>query len=578
MSYTGKCLYIDLTSGKHEVKETEKDLINKYIGGKGMGFALLEKNAPNPEPLGENNPIIFLNGPFTGTKIQTAARTSLVTKSPLTGSIHDGHCGGMFGPRLKAAGYDYLYIKGKSKTPVYIYINEGKVEIKDASAIWGKGIYDTNDYLLEANKGFDPRVAAIGQAGENLSKMACIGVDKHRQYGRGGVGAVMGSKNLKAVVVDGNIPVKYFDEAKFNELNIQFSKDILNHDGVKFRRQKGTMKCVRSGQTNEFLPTKNFQECVFDKFEGISSETTRQELNWEDTGCFNCAIKCSKWARWDGHEIEGPEYETAAFLGSGCEVSSIKDVAWANEICNDLGFDTISVGVTCSFAMECYEKGLISKDLDLTWGNAEAQRELINLMVTRKGLGAIFADGTRDAAKKIGHNSEEFAINTFGMEISGVNPKGSLTMGVVMAVADFASHTRLWCTEAEMGPNFKIEDIPHTVAEGIDDVNIRNSMIICDFVPFGMDRLVPILNAATGLDYTSQSIKEVGARVTNLARKYNLRNGRKSSDDTLPERFFKEESLSGFMRGKKLDKTFFNSLIKQYYDLRGWNEKGEPKE
>ena len=578
MSYTGKCLYIDLTSGKIEIKNTETDLINNYIGGKGMGFALLEKYAPNTEPFDEKNPLIFLNGPFTGTKIQTAARTSVVTRSPLTGSIHDAHCGGMFGPRLKAAGYDYLFITGKSKKYVYLYINEDKIEIKDATDFWGKGIFLTNDDLIKENKGFDPRVAAIGPAGENLSKMACIGVDKHRQYGRGGVGAVMGSKNLKAIVVDGNIPVKYFDEDKFNELNLQLTKDILNHAGIKFRRQKGTMKCVRSGQQNEFLPTKNFQKCLFDEFEKISSETTREELNWEDTGCFTCAIKCSKWARWDDHEIEGPEYETAAFLGSGCEVSNIKDIAWANEICNDLGFDTISVGVTCSFAMECYEKGLINKELELTWGNAKAQRELIQMMAYRKGIGAVFTDGTRDASKKIKNGSEEFAINTFGMEISGVNPKGSLTMGVVMAVADFASHTRLWCTEAEMGADFKIEDIPNTVLEGIDDVNSRNSLIICDFVPFGLDRLAPILNAATGSNHTAQSLKEIGGRISNLARRYNLRNGRKYTDDTLPERFFNEESLSGFMRGKKIDREFFKSLVNKYYELRGWNEKGEPKE
>jgi len=574
MSYSGKWIQVDLTSGKIEIGDTDKSLLEKYIGGKGLGFALLEKIAPNPQPLGPDNPLIFVNGPFTGTPLQTSARTCLVTRSPLTGSIHDSHCGGNFGPRLKAAGYDYLIVTGKAEKPVYIYLTDRVAEIRDAAEFWGKGTFFTNDELAKKHPGKNPHVACIGPAGENLSKIACICVDKYRQYGRGGVGAVMGSKKLKAIVLDGNNPIDYIDKEKFLELNRKLTRDILADEGVKFRRQKGTMKCVRSGQEYEFLPTRNFQKVQFKDFEGISSETCREELNWEDTGCFSCAIQCSKIARWDGHEIEGPEYETAAFLGSGCEISDAKDLTFANEICDDLGMDTISAGVTCSFAMECYEKGLVEnwEGLKLKWGNAEAQRELLKKMAYREGIGNIFCDGSRVASQKIGKSSEEFAVNIFGMEISGVNPKGSLTMGVAMAVADFASHTRLWLTEAEAGPDFKIEDIPQAVADGLDTINARNCLIICDFVPFGLDRLAPILNTLTGFEYTSDSLLDLGTRITHLARRYNLRNGRKPSDDILPERFFKEKSLSGFMRGKILEKKYFKSIIQKYYEIRGWNK------
>ncbi len=577
MSYTGKFIQIDLTSKKHQIGESDKSLLEKYIGGKGLGFALLEQLAPNPDPYGPENPLIFANGPFTGTKVQTSARTTLVTKSPLTNSILDSHCGGRFGPALKRAGFDYMIITGKSDKPVYLFLTDEKVELIDASGLWGKGIFDTQDILMEKHPGKDPRVAAIGQAGENLSKIACIGVDKHRQYGRGGAGAVMGSKNLKAIVVDGTTEIKYATD-DFLEVNKRLTKDILLDEGVKYRRVKGTMKCVRSGQELEYLPTKNYQLVQFDDFEKISSETAREELNWEDTSCFNCSIKCSKWARWDGHEIEGPEFETTAFLGSGSMVNSIKDVAWANEMCNDLGLDTISTGITCSFAMECYEKGAVDNwdGLELTWGNAKAQRELIELMAHRKGVGEIFADGTRVAAQKIGKGSEDYAINTFGMELSGINPKGSLTMGVMFAVADFASHTRLWIAEQELGPDFKVEDIPQAVADGLDTVNVRNSLVICDFVPLGLDKLAELLNAATGSNHTEKSLMEVGARLTHLARRYNLRNGRKHTDDTLPGRFFNEESLAGFMRGKNLDREYFNSIVGRYYQLRGWDEMGEP--
>ncbi len=580
MSYTGKCLQVDLSAGKFEIKNTNKELVNEYIGGKGLGFALLEQMAPAPKAFSEENPLIFVNGPFTGTKIQTSARTTLVTKSPLTNSIHDSHCGGNFGPALKRAGLDYLIITGKSKKPVYLYITDKNVEIKDATELWGKGIFHTTDKLMEQHKGNNPRVAAIGQAGENLSLISCIGVDKHRNYGRGGVGAVMGYKKLKAIVVDGDVPVKYFDEEKFKEINKEFAKAILSNEGVKYRRQKGTMKCIRSGQEMEYLPTKNWQKVQFKDYEKISSETARKELNWEDTSCFGCAIKCSKWARWNGHEIEGPEYETTAFFGSGCEVNNIKDVSWANEMCNDYGLDTISTGGTVGFAMECYEKGLIDdwNGIELTWGNAQAQREMIKKIAFKEGVGNIFADGTKVAASKIGKQSEEFAINIYGMELSGINPLGALTMGVAMAVADFASHTRLWIAEQEFGPDFKIEDIVPTVAEGIDNVNVRNCMVICDFVPEGLESLAKVLNAATGMKHTADSLQETGRKITNLARKYNIRNGRKHTDDMLPERFFKETSLAGFMRGKRLEKQFFLSLVQDYYKYRGWNEKGEPSD
>ncbi|MEZ5083938.1 MAG: aldehyde ferredoxin oxidoreductase family protein [Bacteroidales bacterium] len=578
MSYTGKFLNVNLTTREHYIGETEKNLVKNFIGGKGLGFALLDKIAPNPDPLGEENPLIFTNGPFTGSKVQTSARTTLVTKSPLTNSVLDTHCGGNFGPALKRAGFDYMIITGKSKEPVYLYVSDKEINILDAGDLWGKGIFETTDRLTEQHPYKDPRIAAIGQAGENLSKIACIGVDKHRQYGRGGAGAVMGSKMLKAIVADGETEIKYFDPEKFKQLNLQFARDVTGNEGVKFRRIKGTMKTIRQTQEAEILPTKNHQLVQFDDFEKISSEAAREELNWKDTSCFNCGIRCSKWAEWDGHKIEGPEYETTAFLGSGSLVNSIKDVAWANEMCNDLGLDTISTGITCSFAMECYEKGVIDnwQGINMEWGNAEAQRKLIELMAYRKGIGEYFTDGTRDAAAKIGKGSEAFAINTYGMELSGINPKGSLTMGLMFAVADFASHTRLWLAETQAGPDFTLEDMPQAVADGLDEINARNSLVICDFVPLGLDRLAELLNVATGSNHTQKSLMEVGARLTQLARRYNLRNGRTYKDDTLPGRFFDEESLAGFMRGKKLDREYFKGLVQKYYDIRGWDEYGIP--
>ena len=579
MSYTGKWIKIDLTTGTTEINTTDRLLLETYVGGKGLGLAILDQLAPYPDPLAEDNPLIFVNGPFPGTKVQPSPRTPLVTKSPLTGSMLDTHCGGHFGPQLKAAGFDYMIITGKAKSWVYLVITPESVEIKSADHLHGKGIFATNDLLLETHSGIDPSVACIGPAGENLSKIACIGVDKHRQFGRGGAGAVMGSKKLKAVIVDGELKIDYHDEEKFKRLNKELTKSILTNPTIKYRRKKGTMLWIRRAQEYGVLATRNFKQCRWDKFESISSEAARQELNWKDTGCFNCNIRCSKWARFNNTEIEGPEFETAAYLGSSCLVADIRQVTIANEICNDLGMDTISAGGTCSFAMECYEKQLLDSfdGLDLSWGNVEAQHRLLRLMAKREGIGALFADGTRNAAEKIGKNSHEFAINVCGMELSGPNPKGSLVMAVSNAVADFASHTRLWCLEQDMGDDFRIEDIPVAVAKGQDEVNIRNSLVICDFVPEGLSALAEVLNAATGFNHDAESLQKIGTRISHLARRYNKRNGRKSSDDTLPGRFFNEESLSGLMKGEKLEKPFHQSLVRRYYEIRGWDQKGEPE-
>ena len=288
----------------------------------------------------------------------------------------------------------------------------------------------------------------------------------------------------------------------FKEINLKYTREITGHEGVKFRRIKGTMKCVRSGQQNEYLPTKNHQLVQFDDFEKISSEAAREELNWKDTSCYNCGIRCSKWARWDGHEIEGPEYETTAFLGSGSMVNSIKDVAGPMKCAMILAWIPSAPALLVLLQWNVMKKELYTdwQGLKMEWGNApEAKRELLEMMAYRKGVGAIFTDGTRVAAQKIGKGSEDCAINTYGMELSGINPKGSLTMGVMFAVADFASHTRLWIAEQEMGPEFKIEDIPQALADGIDTVNVRNSLVICDFVPLEFGKTCRIAECSNRL-------------------------------------------------------------------------------
>ncbi|MCK4537800.1 MAG: aldehyde ferredoxin oxidoreductase family protein [Candidatus Krumholzibacteria bacterium] len=572
-----RCLSIDLGTSESTEGNLDSKIVETYVGGKGLGLKLLSDLAPEVDSLSPDNPLIFVTGPFTGTLVQTSARSTLVTKSPLTNGFLDSHVGGHFGPMLKRAGYDYVMIKGKADGPVYLNITPGGCEILDAKGLWGKGIFETEKTLKEKHPG--SKIASIGPAGENKVLFACIGCDMYRHFGRGGAGAVMGSKNLKAVVVSGDRKITYADDEGFRSLAKKLTEDVMNHPNAKKRYDLGTMMWVRMGQEDgHFLPTRNFQECLYDDYENISSEKMKAELNWKSVGCFNCVIRCSKMAKWDGHEMEGPEYETTAFLGSGCEISDARAIAMSNLICDDLGLDTISAGVTCSFAMECYEKGLLKDTggLELKFGNINAQQELLKRIARREGIGDTFANGTRLASREIGQGSEYFAINTFGMELSGVNIKGCMSMGLALATADFASHTRLWTASAEMNGELTIELLPDYVTVGQDDVNIRNSLVVCDFLPYGLDRLAPLLASATGIEYTPESLMKTGERIHNLARLYNLRNGRTGKDDTLPGRFFEEEMTAGLLKGQVMTREFFGDLLQKYYKRRGWDEDGVP--
>ena len=350
-AYMNKYLSIDLSTGETIEGALDPKLAEEYVGGKGMGLKLLDDLAPTVDPLSPENPLIFVTGPLTGTMVQTSARSALVTKSPLTNGFLDSHAGGHFGPALKRAGYDYLLITGRAEKPVYLHVTDKGCEILDASDLWGKGIFDTENALKERHPG--TRVASIGPAGENGVLFACIGCDLYRQFGRGGAGAVMGSKNLKAVVVGGKARIAYSDDAAFRKLALEMTEECRNHPNAKKRYDLGTMMWIRMGQEiGEFLPTRNYQKGLFDGYEKITAEAMKEELNWKSVGCFNCVIKCSKMAKWDGHEVEGPEYETTAFLGSGCEIDDAKAVAMSNLLCDDLGLDTISMGVTCSGRIE----------------------------------------------------------------------------------------------------------------------------------------------------------------------------------------------------------------------------------
>jgi len=572
-------LEIDLGKRTFQAEKIDREILRKFVGGKGVGLALLTRMDKSKDPLDPENPLIFATGPLTGTIIQTSARSVVVTRSPLTGNFLDSNAGGHFGPALRRAGWDYVSVLGAAEEPVYLVITPSEVQFKDASDLWGKDIFETERILKEQHP--QSRVAAIGPAGENLVRFACIGTELYRQFGRGGSGAVMGSKKLKAVVVQGNQRVEYADEKEFKKLAREIVEELKVHPNAKRRYELGTMMWVRMGQEiGHFLPTRNYQKGQFEHYEKITAETMKKELGWESVGCFGCAIiRCAKFARWNGFELEGPEYETTAFLGSGCCLADAKDVAYANWLCDKYGLDTISSGVTISFAMECAEKGLLSAqdNARIKFGSAQAVHSLIEEISFKRGIGEILAEGTRRASKIIGKGSEYFAINIGGMEISGVNILGCYSMGLNLATADFGSHTRFWSATDEMNGALTLKDLPSYVKKGQDEINVRNSMVICDFFPFGLERLAPLMRAATGFDYSPEELLEIGERIHSLSRLYNLKTGRTHADDTLPPRFFEEESFAGLMKGKKIPREYFEKQVQEIFALRGWDSEGRPK-
>lgn len=577
---TNKYLHIDLTSHTFKTGTPPEGLYEQYLGGKGAGLKLMvDMGLITHDPFSPENPLIFITGPFTGSKVQTSARSTLVTKSPLTGTFLDSHIGGHFGPQLRRTGVDYIIITGKSAKPVYLHITPGKVVFQDAAALWGKNHYDVEKQLKA--KYPQSRIAAIGIAGEKRVNYACIGTELHRKFGRGGSGAVMGSKNLKAMVLEGKETVQAADEAAYKILTAQLTRDVLAHPNRALRFERGTSMWVRWGQENgKFLPAMNCKDVGIENYDNITSEGMKKSLNWKSTACYNCAIMCAKKGHWKDHQLEGPEYETIAWLGSNCGLTNAQDIAYANLLADDYGIDTISAGVTIAFAMEAFKKGIITEadtgGIKLEFGNSHAVFEMLKKIALREDIGDILAEGTRVASQKIGQGSQYFALQTAGMELSGVNIKGCSSMGLGLATADFASHTRVWSATAEMNNNLTFENTPKWIMAAQDEVNTRNSLVVCDFVPFGFDRLAPILNAITGLDYSADDLQDLGEKIHNTTRMYNIENGRTRKDDTLPERFFKEKHLSGIFEGQLMTEEKFSQWLDLYYAQRGWDKNGVP--
>ncbi|MFP4482929.1 MAG: aldehyde ferredoxin oxidoreductase family protein [Thermovirgaceae bacterium] len=581
----GKMLLVDLSKGTTRERNIDPGIVSRYLGGKGLGVYLLDElGKEGADPLSGDNPLLFVTGPFTGTPFPTSGRFTIVTKSPHTGIFVDSHLGGHFGHTLRKAGYDVIAVTGVASTPVYLWIEDGKAEIRDAGKMWGKTVDETVDAVRSET---DPKahVAVIGPAGENKVTIATITVDKDSDpwragiAGRGGSGAVMGSKNLKAVAAKGTGAIPMKDEKALKERSLNLVRNITANPQIHTRRVVGTSSLVEAMSRTGILPTKNFQQGYFSPIYGLTSTNLRYHTK-RDVACFNCPIVCGKVLQDDGHDTK-VEYESIALLGSNNGIGSMIDVTKAVRVCNETGMDAISAGGAVAFAMECRERGILPDAP--RFGDSEGQIALLKDMAAKKNLGELLADGVRRAAEKIGKGTEDFAIAVKGLELPGYEPRAAWGMALAYATSDRGGcHQRAWTVLGELDgvlPRFKTEGMALKVKTTQDERAAAYSLVVCDFTPYDPDAVYPSLADAAAIDMDQETYMDAGERIWNHIRLFNIREaGISRKDDTLPPRMF-NEPLPMPPRGEetvRLTKETFDAMLDEYYELRKWDEKGIP--
>ena len=583
--YAGKILRVNLKEKSWKVETLDVEKAKKYIGGRGLGTKILsEEVSPEVDALSPENKLIFITGPLTGTPTPTGGRYMVVTKSPLTGTVACSNSGGYWGAELKFSGFDMIIVEDKADTPVYLNIADNEIEIRDAAHVWGKVVSETTQ-ILEKECAEKAKVLTIGPAGEKLSKLAAIMNDYSRAAGRSGVGAVMGSKNLKAIVVKGSQKVQLFNGDQLKEVVSSCTKKI-RENGVTGQGLPtyGTAVLVNIINENGVFPTNNFQTAVFDKAEEISGETLAEKYLVKKDPCYRCPIACGRYCKVDDIEGGGPEYETIWAFGSDCGVSDLGAVIKANFWCNELGLDTISAGATIAAAMELYEKGHIKEDelngLSLEFGNAEAVIEWTKRMGMREGLGDKMADGSYRLTEMYG--VPEYSMTVKKQELPAYDPRGIQGHGLQYATSNRGGcHVRGYMISPEiLGlpeklDRFSLEGKAFWAKTFQDLTAAIDGSGLCLFTSFAMGAqdYADMLNAATGTDLTAQSVLDAGERIWNIEKLFNLQAGIDPSQDTLPSRLLNEVIPEGPSAGNV---HRLSELLPEYYNLRGWNAQGIP--
>jgi aldehyde:ferredoxin oxidoreductase len=587
-AYAGKLLRVDLSRGRLSPEPIDLDFARAFIGGRGLATKIIcDEIDAKVDPLSPRNKLILATGPLTGTAAVCSGRFMAVTKGALTGAIACSNAGGNFGPELKYAGYDVIVFEGAAKRPVILVIDDGVIELRPAGKLWGRSVHETEDALHE-QVGGDFKCVTIGPAGEKRVRFACIMTDKNRAAGRSGVGAVMGSKNLKAIAVRGSGGLTAADAKRFKAACLDALEKLkagtVTGGGLP---AYGTAVLVNVINEHGLFPTRNFQAGQFELAGKISGETIAEQILVRPRACVGCPIACGrvtalKNGKYQGNG-EGPEYETIWALGANCGISDLAAATKANYICNELGMDTMTAGGTIACAMELFEKGAIAKKQvgrELRFGDGDALVDMVTKIGYRRGFGDALAEGGARVARKFGR--PELFMGVKGQEFAAYDPRGAFGMGLQYATSNRgACHVRGYMIAPEiLGTPEKMD--PYTPkGKATMDIAFQDLTAaldasgICLFTTFaiGAPELLTMLRTGTGFDYDMDELMQAGERIWNLERMFNLRAGFTKKDDTLPRRLLREPMPAGPAKGKTVP---LDKMLPEYYRLRGWDAQGRP--
>ena len=599
-AYGGHILRVDLASAHIRREKSDPDYMIEVIGGRGLNSTrLFDELKRDVDPLSPENLLLIGVGPLTGTLLSTSAYMTISGKSPLTGILGDSAAGGFFGPELKQAGYDQVVMTGRSAQPVYLFIADDTVELRDASHLWGKDIWETSAAIRKELNDNAVQVAAIGPAGENLVKYATVACNNSRMCGRTGMGCLFGSKHLKAVVVRGTGQLTVADPPGFLQLCQELDQQILNHPEYEKRNAMGSTLLMKALNNIGILPTNHFQEGLCGYVDSISGERLAKEYKVKNKACFNCNLHCSRYYLTKEIESEGPEYETLCSYTSRIGIDDLEFALKMNAFLNRMGVDSLSSGETIGWAMECVQRGLLTRDdfdgLDFTWGNCETVEKLLQMIVHREGIGDAFAEGTLSLARHYGRGTEEHALQVKGLDIICGDPRGIKAFGLTYAIASRGGdHLRaepfFELTERydEAEQRWGIREIADRLADKGKAVLVEHTerqalltdcLTMCKNIGLSMDILdfdfaSQLLQTGTGLKFTAAKVDAALKGVIEKDRLMNIDFGIDASMDTLPKRFTHEPLKKGASKGQVVP---VDRMVKEYYEVKGWDKNGVPK-
>jgi aldehyde:ferredoxin oxidoreductase len=579
----GKLLLIDLSKSDITEKGIGEEIIKNYIGGKGLGsYLLLKMLPPEVDPLSADNLLIFTTGPAVDTVLSPASRYGVFSKSPATGLYAESYSGGHLPPLMKRTGYDALIISGKSPKPCYISISEEGVSFFSAEEIWGRESYEAEEILLKDTGLKNAQALVIGPAGEKMLPFACIKNNRWRSAGRTGLGAVMGSKNLKGIVFSGNTKASIADEEGLKEWNQRFYQNHKDSPAARLYRRKGTPALVAVTNNAGCFPTRYWSEGSLQGWETISAEYMQESMEVKSRACYRCFFACGKLSkvlhgRHKDLVVEGPEFETIYSFGGLCCLTEMEEILYLNDLCDRWGIDTISAGNIAAFAIEAGLKGLLSHAP--SYGDAESIARFLKKVVNIEDEGAIFRHGLRKAAETLG--LENFAIHVKGLEPAGYDPRVLKGMGLAYGTSDRgACHLRSTFYKPELSGMIdpgQIEGKARMFIDYEDRLNIYDCLIFCRFYRdlIHWEELITVLHLLTGVRYSAAELHLISGKIQNLTRLFNLREGATIQDDMLPKRFYDQPINNG---KDIITKKEYEFMLKDYYLLRGWDEYGIPRQ